>query len=360
MNEGAVEAAGRRASFEQLPMRVALATFVPPSAERLRFIKQLGVDDVILWGTTFGKASSTSEHEISLDELNALRRRIEDAGLRLFAVETLPAHFYDEIILGSEQRDKQIEHFKRSIQAVGRAGIPVFGYNWILDGVWRTTFSNTLRGGARGTAFREADTRDVPFTHNRDYTEEEFWGHYEHFVRQVIPVAEGEGVKLAIHPNDPPVEKIGGVPFLFRNFANFKRALEILPSDNHGLTFCLGCWSEMGADIVEMARHFGDLRKLFYVHFQAVRGSVPEFHETFIDEGDYGGHDAFEVLKTLKEVGFRGVMIPGHVPQIEGDIEWRTQESASHTPYTHPMGGFRARAYTIGYLKGMLRAIADC
>lgn len=152
MNNRETSAPDRRKSFDRLPMRVALATFVRPSPERLRFIKQLGVDDVILWGTTFGQASDTSEDELRLEELSELRDQIEGAGLRLFAIETLPAHFYDKIMLGEEGRDKQIEHFQNSIRATGRAGIPILGYNWILSGVWRTSFVKELRGGARGTA----------------------------------------------------------------------------------------------------------------------------------------------------------------------------------------------------------------
>lgn len=346
---------GKIEKFGDLPMRVALATFMPPSAERLRFIKQLGVDDVIIWGTTFGAASQSSEYELNTQNLLELRTRIEDAGLRLFAVETLPAHWYNEIVLGSEGGDQQIRHFQNSIRAAARAGIPVLGYCWNVHGVWRTALAE-LRGGARGTAFDLA-VADTQWTHGREYKDEELWKNYEHFLKAVLPVAEAEGVLLALHPNDPPIASRGGVSFLFRNRLNFQRAMDMLPSPNHGLTLCLGCWSEMGDNAIDVIRDFGKQGKIFYAHFQAVRGAVPNFHETFVDEGDYGGDDAWQVLCALDEVGFRGVMIPGHVPQMEGDEEWRTSASLEHTPFKHSMGGFRARAYTIGYLKGMLRGL---
>jgi mannonate dehydratase len=275
----------------------------------------------------------------------------------VFGVEALPAHWYNHIILGNTGCEQQIAHFQNSIRAVGRAGIPLLGYNWFLHGVWRAAQMAELRGGALGTAFRVADTAGVALTHGYDFEEEAFWANYRRFLEAVLPVAEAEGVTLALHPNDPPVEKIGGVPFLFRNRAAFRRAIDLRPSSNHGLAFCLGCWSEMGEDIDAAIKDFGAEGKLIYVHYQAVRGCVPEFHETFIDEGDYHGLSAWQVLNELHAAGFRGVMIPGHVPQLEGDVEWRPEHAFQSTPYKHPMGGYRARAYTIGYLKGMLCAL---
>jgi mannonate dehydratase len=345
--------------FGDLPMRTAIATFVRPAEDRLRFIRQLGVRDVILWGTTFGEPTGTRRDEIDAGELSEMRRQIEAHGHRLFAVETLPAPWYDRIITGAEGWREQIAHFQNSIRAVAAAGVPVLGYNWVLHGVWRTSYTAELRGGARGTAFHADDVRNLGLTHGREFVEADFWRNYERFLEAVLPVAEREGVLLTLHPNDPPVEQVGGVPFLFRDRASFQRAMDLGSSRYHGLTLCLGCWSEMGEDIPDVVRHFGAQGKIAYVHFQAVRGSVPCFHETFVDEGDYGGFDAWQVLQTLQEVGFRGVMIPGHVPQMEGDIEWRTGESYSGTPYQHPMGGYRARAFTIGYLRGMLRALDE-
>lgn len=338
-------------------MRPAVAAFVPPEESRLRFIRQLGVEDLILWGTTFGQASGTTEWELDAAELAALRKRAETHGLRVFGVETLPSHWYNEIILGSAQAARQIAHLQNSIRALAAAGIGVLGYNWFLHGVWRTSMTQPLRGSALGTAFDATEAEGIPLSHGAEFDEEFFWDNYERFLEAVLPVAEREGVRLALHPNDPPVERIGGVPFLFRSRENFRRALALDSSPSHALCLCLGCWSEMGERGSQVVREFGPQGKIVYVHFQAVQGSVPCFHETFIDEGNYGGDDAWEVLTALRDTGFKGVMIPGHVPQMEGDEEWRPSHSFQKTPYRHPMGGYRARAFTIGYLKGMLRAL---
>ncbi|WP_376093600.1 mannonate dehydratase [Roseomonas sp. CCTCC AB2023176] len=345
----AIQPIPARHDWSALPMRTAMATFWPPTDDRLRFMKQIGVDDTILWATTFPDVAS-----LSFRELLSVRSRCEAHGLRLFAVESVSAHFYDRIILGLDGREEQVEGYKRIIQAVGRAGIPVLGYNWMVNGVWRSTYANPVRGGARATAFDLELMRDAPLIAGREYSEEELWDNYAWFIRRVLPAAETEGVKLAIHPNDPPVERLGGLPCLMRSRAAMERAMAIESSEAHGLTFCLGNWGAMGEDLVAAIRHFGPAGKLLYLHFQATRGTVPAFTESFVDDADY---DPLELVRALDEVGFNGVMIPGHVPQIEMDVEWRTALSSSRTPYHHPMGGFAARAFTIGYLRATIAAV---
>ena len=339
----------RAQAFSAMPMRTAIATFYPPTEDRLRFMAQLGIQDGLLWATTFPTAES-----INYKELLRIRNLYEEHGIRLFAVEGISAHLYDKIVLGKPGRDEQIEGYKRIIQACGRAGIPVLGYNWMINGVWRSTYSRLVRGGAKATAFDFEQMRDAPLIADREYSEEEFWEYYEYFISRVLPVAEAENVKLAIHPSDPPVPRLGGLPCLMRHPENLERALSIYPSDAHGLTFCLGNWGAMGVDLTHWIRRLGPAGKLLYVHFQATRGCVPSFTESFIDDADY---DPIELIKVLDEVGFNGVMIPGHVPQIDMDEEWRTELSSAKTPYRHPMGGFAARAFTIGYLKATIAAV---
>jgi mannonate dehydratase len=332
-----------RADFEELPLRVGVGQFKQPTEERLRYIKQLGVNDILLnmYQTPLLEETSlplSTDNEWSLGELVQLRNTVEDAGLRLNAIENIPISFYDHIMLGGERRDEQLSHVKTTIRNLGRAGIPILGYHWSPSGVWRTSTTRRIRGGAKATGFDAAELSELPPTHDHEYTEAEFWDNYEHFLEEILPVAEDAGVKLALHPNDPPIEQLGGIPFLFRSFDSFERAMEAVPSDNHGLELCLGTWAEMGADLVDVIEHFGADDKIFYVHFRNVTGTVPSFTETFVDEGDY---DEYEVLRALAGSGFSGMMIPDHVPDIEGDTEW----------------GHRGRAYTVGYLKGMLKSL---
>lgn len=327
-------------------MRVGLGQFMEPTKDRLRFIKQLGVDDVLLNMYQYdepdyehmpdGERMLLEGDEWSVKDLTALRERVESEGLRLSAIENVPASFYDEVMLGGPGRDEQMRKLKNTIRNMGKAGIPMFGYHWAPAGVWRTG-SETVRGGASVSAF-DVEKVDTSPTHGREYTEAELWENYEFFLREILPVAEEAGVKMCLHPSDPPMERLGGVPQIARNFENFKRAMDIVPSDNHGLEFCLGCWSEMGEDLAEVIRYFGERDELFYIHFRDVEGTVPSFKETFVDEGNY---EEYGVLKLLDEVGFDGMMIPDHTPHLEGDTDWE----------------HRGRAYTVGYLKGMLKAM---
>jgi len=352
----------RRDTEKKLSMRPAMGVFYKPEPERLRFIKQIGVDDIILWGNTFrrrpesGTFGTWSEKEkvISYEELVDLQEYLEEHSIRLFAIENLPLHLYDHVIFGEDGRDAQIEAYCQSIANIGRAGIRHLGFNWIPDGVKRTTYSHPVRGGAFGTAYQHSQMADAPVLRKGPYHREDIWQAFQYFIERVLPVAEECDVKLSIHPNDPPVDSIAGFPHLFNSLKAYDQAFAIRPSDHLGFTFCLGNIEEMGEDPIETVRRYAATEKIHYVHFQSVSGNVPEFHEQFIDTGNY---DPYPIVKAFKQAGFKGVMIPGHTPQIEGDTEWRSTESATHTPYHHPMGGYRARAYTIGYIRGMLNAL---
>jgi mannonate dehydratase len=189
------------------------------------------------------------------------------------------------------------------------------------------------------TAFDLEQVKDAPLTHGRVFTEEEMWDNYAYYIKAILPVAEEEGVRLALHPDDPPVPSLGGVARIMRSFDAFKRAMEIGNSPNHGLNFCVGTWSEMGPEIVpEAIRYFAAHGKIFYVHFRDVLGTVPKFREAFVDEGNL---NMFEIMKLLRAVGFKGFMLDDHVPHMAGDSGWNS----------------RSRAYAIGQMKAMLNVL---
>lgn len=328
--------------YDKLPLRIGVGQFMQTTDERLRFIKQLGVNDILLnmYQTPLLADSEkplTGQSKWDYEELLHLRTRVNEAGIRLNAIENMPISFYDDVMLGREGREEQIENVKQTIRNVGNAGIPVLGYHWAPNGVWRTSTDRRVRGGAIATAFEESELGDVPLSFGRKYSEDEFWDNYEYFLQEVVPVAEEAGVTLALHPNDPPVEGIGGVPFLFRNLKNFKRTMNMVETDNHGVNLCLGTWSEMHENLEEVIEYFGNRDEIVYVHFRNVQGKVPGFNETFLDEGDF---DEYDILQKLREVGFSGMIIPDHVPRLEGDDDWK----------------HRGRAYSVGYIKGMLKA----
>ena len=316
-------------------MRVGLGQFSEITDEILAFIKQLGVQDFLM-----NSARLPGDVQWEYEDLAAVKQRADDADLRLMALENVPVSFYDKIMLGLPGRDAQIEQMSNTVRNLGRAGIPILGYHWMPNSVWRTPEPAVLRGEARGTRFNQEEHDADELTHDRVFTAEEMWDNYAYYLERILPVAEEAGVILALHPDDPPVPSLGGIARIFHSFDGFKRGMDTFDSPNHGLDFCMGCWSEMGGHdtVVEGIRYFGPQKKIIYIHFRDVQGTVPCFNECFIDEGQV---DTFEVVKILREVGFDGFMITDHVPHIVGDSPW----------------GHRGRAHAVGFIQALIQVV---
>ena len=332
--------------LDELPMRVGLGQFNELSEERLAYIKQCGVDDIQL-----NTPRLPGECRWEYEDLAAWRERVEQAGLRLMSLENVPVTFYDRIMLGMPGRDEQLDHMVATVRNMGRAGIPILGYHFMPTGVWRTSRTTPVRGGALATAYDHGEAtsaNDDRFQHKnsiahpgRDYTLEEMWDNYDWYLQRILPACEEAGVRLALHPDDPPVDAaLGRVPRLFHGFESFRRALETFDSPMHGLNFCHGCWSEMkaGEGVLDAIRFFGERNQIHYVHFRDVQGGIEDFTECFLGDGNC---DPVATISVLRDVGFRGFLIPDHVPLMEGDTEW----------------GHRGRGWTAGYIQGLLDAV---
>jgi mannonate dehydratase len=315
-------------------MRPGFGQFNVATPEYLQFAAQFGATDVLL-NTPLLPGGDRWE----LVDLVKLRVTIEQWGLKLSALENVPSHFYDQIMLGGPRRDEQIENMIYTVRNIARAGIPIFGYNWMPSHVWRTP-PEAIRGNAVATAYDHALGEQFPPTHGRVYTDDEMWSNLEHWIRIITPIAEEEGIRLGIHPCDPPVAMLGGVPQLLRNFAAYKRLVEIYPSDSNAIEFCQGTMAEMedDVDIYEKIRYFGSRNKILYVHFRNVSGTVPKFHEEFVNTGYV---DMYKAMQIYSEVGFDGFFIDDHVPQTFQDTPW----------------GHRGRAFANGYIQGLIEAV---
>ncbi len=313
-------------------MRVATGQFSEPTPDILQFAAQMGVSGIVL-----NSPRLPGGERWEVEDLVRLRQRVEAHGLKIESIENVPHHFYDLAMLGLEGTDRQIANYQATVRHIGEAGIPILGYHWMPNGVWRTE-PKVIRGGAVATAFDAATvTCDSP-THGRVFTADEMWDSYARFTDAVLPVAEASGVRLALHPDDPPVPSLGGVARLMRSFEGFKRAMDIADSPNNGLDFCMGCWSEMGEDVLAAMHHFVTEDRLFYVHFRDVQGTVPVFNECFLGEGNV---DIAAAMRTLYHGGFTGFLIDDHVPKMVDDTPW----------------GHRGRALATGQMMGLLEAI---
>ena len=317
-------------------MRLAVGSIYELTDDKLVFAKQLGVEGVIVHAPVDPSLAGGPGYYEFLPLLR-LRTRIEAAGLKLEAIENIPHNWYLKAMLGQPGRDEQIESFCKTLTNMGKAGIPILGYHFCPASVWRTC-SETPWRGARVTSFDYELVKDAPVTAMGTLNDDQMWENFTYFLKRVVPTAEEAGVKLALHPDDPPVPSLAGIARIFRSVDAFKRMIEIVPSDYNGILFCQGCFSEMGADVIEAIRYFGSRKKIFYVHFRNVIGNPYKFHETFVDDGQT---DMLAAMRAYKEVGFDGVLIDDHVPHSPDD-----------TPWSH-----RGRAYACGYIKALITAV---
>jgi len=336
-------------NLDQLPMRAALGQFREMNDDMLTFIKQCGVDDFQM-----NTPNLPGDERWEYEDIARWVEKANSFGLRWMAIENVPAQFYSDIMLAGPNREKQLQNMIVTARNMAKAGVPYLGYHFMPGGVWRTSKGGTACGGAVATAFDYQLAKQVKvgeqseYVHGfyaagyaeREYTADEMWDNYCWYLERMLPVCEEVGLKLALHPDDPPVDSLGGVARLFKDFENFDRAMTTFDSPNHGLDFCHGCWSEMksGEGVQDALRYFGERQKLFYIHFRDVQGGVENFRECFLGEGNC---DPVETIRTLKEVNFNGFLIPDHVPQMVDDTDW-----------CH-----RGRAWTVGYIKGLIAAV---
>jgi mannonate dehydratase len=296
------------------------------------------------------------------DELIALHKRCEDAGLVLEAIENVPYEHWNQVLLGGPGRDEQLTNYCRTIRNLAAAGIHTLGHHFAPTYVWRTDLRARGRGGALVTSF---DVDRVPegnklvgykLSPTESVTQpigaEQMWDNYRVFLDAVLPVAEEVGVRLSLHPDDPPTPDLplGGVARVLSSPEGLERAYELSGgSPSWGLTFCLGTVSEMDGErsVNRVIDFFGPKGKLFYLHFRDVKGVAPRFQECFLGEGNY---DPAAVLRRLASVGFDGFLIDDHVPAMIGDPDtWADTSTAAYCS--------RGRAHALGYIQGLLNAL---
>ena len=311
------------------------ANFTP---DDLTFAKQMGVNYVSI-PTSGGTYETFSGH----------KQKVEAAGLKIANIGNSNVHNMPEVTLNLPGRDKKIEEYKQYLRNLSKAGIYYTTYAHMGNGIWSSA-PETTRGGAPARAFHQNTAKgwwidktfEPPLTHGRKFTKDELWENYTYFIKQVVPVAEETGVRIGIHPDDPPVPELGGVPrCIFGNFDGYVRALEIANSPNVGVCLCCGTWMEggkyMGKDVFEAARAFAKMDKLWKIHFRNVTGPIPDFVETYVDDGYT---DMKKLMRTLVDVDFRGILIADHVPRMVGD---------NRTGW----------AYSIGYIRALYDMAKD-
>jgi mannonate dehydratase len=277
----------------------------------------------------------------SRPSLERLKARYEEAGFALAALEDTPP--LDKVRLGLPGREEQLDAFCTQLRAMGAIGIPVLCYNWVSVYSWaRTAVAVPARGNALTTAYDHAEMQRAPVRPETELaTEERLWENFEYFLRRVVPVAEEAGVRLALHPDDPPISPVRGLGRIMLSVDAFQRVIELVPSDCNGITLCQGNFALMTDDLPATIRQFGEQRKIFFVHFRDVRGTRERFVETFHDDGPT---DMLACLRAYKSVGFDGLLRPDHVPTLYGEANDR------------PGYAMLGRLFAVGYIAGLREA----
>lgn len=316
---------------------LCLAYFYGIQERKIQLSKQMGVTGVVSPSNP-GIAGLRDTKPWTLEALAAVKAAYGERGMQWKVLEGTPP--LDKVKLGISGRDEEIENFITLMMNMNKIGVDIICYNWMPVISWaRTDFERKGRGGALVTAFDYETIKDQPLTEFGEVSEERMWKNIEYFLKAVVPAAEKYGIKLALHPDDPPVPKIRGIARIMRNADAFKKLIELYPSPNNGLTLCQGTFATMGEDIPAVIKYFGERDKIFFVHFRDIRGNKWNFEETFHDEGQT---DMYKAMKGYYEIGFKGPMRPDHVPTVAGD-------SNEHPGYSE-----LGTLFAIGYIKGLI------
>ncbi|MBZ0291927.1 MAG: mannonate dehydratase [Anaerolineae bacterium] len=318
--------------------------------DRLRYAQQIGADGASIWGWAVPEYNQRGY--LNADDVRMMRQRFDRYDLELTGIGLGGAVLKNQLN-GSADRDEDIDKVSKTIRAIGEAYAdhpeiaPVVIIDqrltyWVNDGRYphsKPGYSDQPigRGGTllldfdyRAEEVTDAPAGVVPY--------EEAWSRIAYLYDHIVPVAEESRVRLATHPDDPPLQQYWGVEQVLTGFEGLRKLVETYESPYNGLLFCIGTMQEAGEDVPELIRYFGERQKIFYVHFRNVTGVVPQYREVFASDGD---GNMIENFRALKQIGFQGYVVPDHHPGIQGDTDWQE----------------RSRAWHVGYLKGLIQTL---
>ena len=305
----------------------------------LRWLRQMGCQYIYA-----GIPDRDRKGYLSTADILSVKKLCQDADVTL-EVMTLPG--FGLAMLGQPGRDEQIENVRRTIRAAGEAGVPTLVWNFWPDFYWDERvgyYPVKARGESTQRAFDYDRVKDgAPFEGIGAVSGKEMWDRLLYFAKPVVETAEKAGVRLALHPCDPPVPIMRGVARVIHSPDDYLRFFKEVPSPANGMAFCQGVFTEMGVDVLQEIRRFGRMGRIHAVHFRAVRGKVPRYTEVFLDEGDV---NMIQAMKTYKEIGYTGIMVSDHTPVVEGD----------------KMGDFIGsghvgRSFSLGYMRAAVQAV---
>ena len=311
-------------------MRLSMIV-TPFTGENLQLAAQVGVEEIVAVYPGPGKES-----------LLQAKRKVEEHGMRFTHIERKIPH--DQIVHGLSGRDGQIAAIKELLHNMADAGLEVLCYNWMPSEDWcRTSSENRERGGSFTTAFNIGDKNcnvtDAGGPPKTATPALKLWENLEFFLEKVLPVAEETGIKLALHPDDPPLKNFWGQDQILYTIDALERVTRIAPSPNNGICFCTGALGPTREDMMAGIQRLAG--KIHFVHLRNTRGSAANFQETWPDNGEI---DLPGVVQALRDIGYDGTIRPDHAPSMVGELN------------QNPGYEMEGRIFAAGYLRGLMQA----
>jgi mannonate dehydratase len=321
-------------------MKLSFLFFGDQPDEKWTLCRQMGVDHAI------AKLAPEITGKGSIDNIDVLRKAKETYESKGFKLLGLEGDQIDmtRIKLGLKGKEEDLDKYCAMLENMGTLGIRLLCYNFMYPGWYRTHKDLKERGGAIVTGFSYEASQKEPVSKYAPVSENQLWENYHEFIEKVMPVAEKNGVKMALHPDDPPVPVLHGIARILTSANAVRKALSVHDSSSHGLTFCQGTYTTMNEDVESLIAEFGSAGKIFFVHIRDVAGTPSEFRETFHDNGPT---NMYRMMKAYKKIGFDGPIRSDHVPTMAG-------ESNEHFGYE-----MKGNLFGVGYIKGLIDAVTE-
>lgn len=319
-------------------MKLSFLFFGDKPDEKWQLCRQMGIDYAI------AKLAPELTGNPSIDHYDTFQRSkeiFEENGFQLHGLEGDQFDMH-RIKLGLKGREKDIEKYQMMLENLGRLKVPLLCYNFMATGWYRTHHEITARGGALVSGFNNETAKKEPISRWGEFSENQIWDNYQWFLEQVMPVAETNGVKMALHPDDPPISPVHGIARILTSDTAMEKAMALYDSPSHGLTFCQGTFTTMNEDVGRMILKYGKTGKIFFIHIRDVVGTSENFRETFHDNGPT---NMLQMMRLYKEMGFQGAIRSDHVPTMAG-------EDNSNIGY-----GMKGNLFGIGYIKGLMEGL---
>jgi len=317
-------------------IKVQQQVFSDCSDDYLLFLTQMGIRNVNVM---------FRDQHTDYDSVMGTMERLKKYGLTVNDAGNRTIYKNAAIHLGLAERDRGIEEYLRFTRILAKAGVPVTYMTWEPNGVLTTAYGvgeYTRNGIARLVDVDQLST--LPYSHGRFYTKDEMWENFKYYLDCVLPECESLGMKIALHPNDPPVPHLRGISNLIISADDYRKAFSLAHnSPSLGMKLCVGCWLEGGdsfGSLLDDIRYFVEQDKVLSVHLRNVSSCGNHFEETLLEDGYM---DMLEVVKTFAASGYSGPMTVDHVPE-----------------YVASCGGKESGyAYSIGYMKALIHCAQD-